>query len=162
MRKMKGFSLLLFLLYLMCFTTITFLFCQVIVSLIIPSFASIRKSRSIIALHIATDLFVRDIHSITNNNDWKQMSSHELVWHTDKEDIGWCFSGNHLIRHTGIYNQGWKHKISSIVATGIEQGVFTVDRGPNNIIGITMSFIPVVSPQKPIICHVAIKEGQKI
>lgn len=160
MRNVKGFSLLLFLLYLLLFTTITFLFCHVIVSFIIPSFASMRKCQSIIALHVASDLFVRDIHAIKSNQDWKKITSQELIWHTNQNDIGWCFMGNQLIRHMGIYDKQWKQKTTSIVATGIGQGVFTVEKAHNTVVEVTLSITPIVAPHKPILCHVAVK-GEK-
>lgn len=158
----KGFSLLSFLLYLMLFTMITFLSCQIIVSLIIPSFASMRKCRSVIALHIASDVFVRDIRSIKNDKlHWKLITPYELVWQAGEHDIGWCFSNNRLERKEGTYDQGWKSKTTSVVATGITQAVFTAEKAKNKIIGIELTLTPIIAQKKPIICYVAVRQEEK-
>ncbi len=160
MRNKKGFSLLSFLLYLMLFTMITFFSCHIILSLIIPSLRSIRKCQSIIALHIASDLFVRDVRA--GIHDWKLITSQELVWQTGDQAVGWCFSNNRLERSTGMYDQGWKSKTTSIVAAGIAHVVFTVEKAYDQIIGIEMVLTPMITSKKPVICYVAVKKGGQI
>lgn len=159
MRNKKGFSLLSFLLYLMLFTMITFFSCHIVLSLIIPSLLSMRRCQSVIALHIASDIFVRDVRAGIYN--WKVTKPHELVWQVGDHDIGWCFTDNRLERNTGMYNQGWKSKTTSIVAAGINQAVFSVEKTNKQIVGIEMVLIPVNAQKKPIICYVAVKQGEK-
>lgn len=147
----------------MLFTMITFFSCHIILSLIIPSLTSVRRCQSIIALHIASDLFVRDIRSIKNNKPhWKLITPYELVWQAGEHDIGWCFSNNRLERKEGIYDQGWKSKTTSVVATGITQAIFTVEKANNKIIGIELALTPVIAQKKPIICYVAVRQEEKI
>jgi hypothetical protein len=155
----QGFSLLSFLLYLVLFTLITFSSCHIIVSLIIPSFASMRRCQSIIKLHIATDLFVRDIRAIEGNVcKWKLITPHELIWQAGDHDIGWSFTDNRLERKEGTYNKEWKGKSTSIVAAGIAQVSFTVEKAKNNkIIGVELVMIPVVDLKKRVECYVALR-----
>ncbi|HLW73228.1 MAG TPA: hypothetical protein VKR54_04210 [Candidatus Babeliales bacterium] len=159
----KGFSLLSFLLYLVLFTMITFFSCHIIVSLIIPSLASMRTCQSIISLHIASDLFVRDMHAMRELPFyWKLITPQELVWHVDDHDIGWCFSHHRLERKEGIYNKEWKSKTTSVIVSGIEQATFTVEKAGNEIVGIEMRLTPTVAIKKPIICYVTVKSEEKV
>ncbi|HLC06905.1 MAG TPA: hypothetical protein VJJ26_01830 [Candidatus Babeliales bacterium] len=162
MNNQKGFSLLSFLLYLMLFSLITLFSCHIITSLIIPSLSAMRKCQSIIALHIASDLFVRDIRTKRGcKYDWKLITPHELIWHQDDHDIGWCFSGNRLNRKEGIYDKGWKKSTASIIAHGIAQAVFAIEKNNDHIVGIELSLTSQSNPKSPVICYVAILEQEK-
>jgi len=154
----KGFSLLSFSLYLMFFTMISLFSCHIIVSFIIPSLSSVRKCQAIVALHIASDLFVRDIRVLRGGDvDWQVITPRELVWRRADHDIGWCFVDNHLERREGVYNKKWVKKSASVVAAGLSQGMFTVEIVNNNIIGIELALTPVIAHKNPIICYVAVK-----
>ena len=145
----------------MLFTMITFFSCHIIVSLILPSLTSIRKCHSIVALHIASDLFVRDIRAIDKEkNSWKIINPHELVWASEDHDIGWRFVHNCLERIEGVYNQGWKEKTTSIVACGVSQAIFNVEKDKNHIIGIELALTPLCMLKKPIICYVALRQRE--
>ncbi len=156
MHNKKGFSLLSFLLYLMLFTFMTFFLCHIIVSLIIPSLTSARKSQSIMALHVASDLFVRDVR--TGINSWKLITPHELIWQGEDCDIGWSFADHCLKRTTGVYNGVWAHKTTSTVASGVAQVTFTPEKACDSIVGIEMKLEPRAAQSKPVICFVAVKE----
>ena len=158
MNNKKGFSLLSFLLYLVLFTMIMFFSCHIIVSLIIPSLSSMRTCQSIIALHIASDLFVRDVRAINHESHWKLITPHELVWRTGDHDIGWSFSHNRLERREGVYDEHWKNATTSVVAAGIAQGTFTVEKHKGHVIGIEIALKPIVAIKKPIICYVAVPQ----
>jgi hypothetical protein len=160
MRNKKGFSLLSFLLYLMLFSLMTGFLCHIIVSLIIPSLTSVRKCQSVMALHIASDLFVRDVHAGIHN--WKLITPHELIWQTSDGDIGWFFADNYLKRNAGLYNKGWKNKTTSIVAAGIAQATFVTEKAQDRIVGVELTFVPIVTQKKPIVCYVAVKPEEKI
>lgn len=153
----KGFSLLSFLLYLMLFTMITFFSCHIILSLIIPSLRSMRQCQSIIALHIASDLFVRDVRA--GIDDWLLITPQALVWRTGESNVGWCFADNRLERSTGVYDGKWEGRTTSIVATGITQAIFTVEKTHDWIIGIEMVCTPSIASKKPVTCYVAVKNG---
>ncbi len=159
MHKKKGFSLLSFLLYLMLFSLMTLFLCHIIVSLVIPSLSSIRRCQSVIALHITSDLFVRDVKAIDH---WKVMQPHELIWHADDQDIGWYCTDNCLKRNTGTYDQEWKHKTTSIVAAGVKKVIFTAEKVQDQIIGIEMKLMPVAAQKKPVICYVVVKEKEAV
>ena len=144
----------------MLFTIITFFLCHIIVSLIVPSFASIRQCQSIIALHIATDIFVRDIRALQNDTyHWKLITPQQLVWTVGDHDIGWSFSANRLERKEGIYDKGWKKNNTSIVASGITHAVFTAERVNNKVIGIELILTPAIAHSKPVVCYVATRQG---
>lgn len=159
MHNHKGFSLLSFLLYLMMFTGMTFFLCHIIASLVVPSLTSIRKSQSIMVLHIASDLFVRDIHA--GVSQWKLVTPYELIWQSETEDIGWSFSDCYLKRSAGLYDGGWKNKTTSIVAAGVAQATFTPEKYQNHIVGIELMMEP-KAQRKPIICFVAVRKGEKL
>lgn len=162
MRHKKGFSLLSFLIYLMFFTMIMLFSCHIIVSLVIPVFAATRTCQSIIALHIASDLFVRDIHAINHPCYWKLISPHELIWQVGDHDVGWCFSDNRLERKEGVYSHGWKHKTISIIAVGIQQATFNIEKNDKEeIVGLELVLIPMVKA-KPVVCYVAVKKEEKV
>jgi len=153
MHNKKGFSLLSFLVYLMLFSLITFFICHIIVSLVIPSLKSVRQCQSVMALHIASDLFVRDIHAIRN---WKLMTPHELIWQTEGFDIGWSCADNYLKRSTGLYNGTWKNKTTSIVAAGVAEVTFTPEKAKGHIIGMELKLVPKDVQRKSVICFAAI------
>lgn len=159
MHNKKGFSLLSFLLYLMLFTFMTFFVSHIIVSLVIPSLTSVRKSQSIMALHIASDLFVRDVHA--GIHSWKLISPHELIWQGNESDIGWSFADHYLKRTTGLYDGVWKNKTTSIVAAGVAQVTFTPEKAQDRVVGIEMKLDPKAAQKTPIICYVAVKKGEK-
>lgn len=156
----NGFSLLSFLLYLMLFSIIALCTTHIITSLLLPSLAATRTSKSLIALHIACDLFVRDIREMRNNvHKWHVTAPDELIWNTDSVAIGWHYTENRLERSSGIYNnKGWKSKKTSIVATGIAQGAFIVEKKEDHIIGIEMTLTPAEPAKKKVICYVAAKK----
>jgi hypothetical protein len=112
------------------------------------------------ALHIGSDLFVRDIH--VGVHSWKHITSHELVWQSNEGDIGWSFVDNYLKRTTGTYNEGWKNKTTSIVASGVSEATFIVEKAQDRIIGIELKIEPKVVQNKLIICYVAVKPEEKI
>jgi hypothetical protein len=160
MHNKKGFSLLSFLVYLMLFSLITFFVCHIIVSLIIPSLKSVRQCQSIMALHIASDLFVRDIHAGIHN--WKVITPHELIWQANESDIGWSCDNNYVKRTTGLYNGTWENKVTSIVAAGVAEVTFTPEKVRDRIIGVELKLMPKAAQKKPVVCYVAVKPGEKL
>jgi len=159
MHNKPGYSLLFFLLYLMSFSMIALFTAHSITSLLLPTLSATHTGKSLMALHVASDLFVRDIRMMRGKpHTWKVIMPHELVWHEEdaEYDIGWRYKDNHLERREGIYNQGWKkRKRASIVATGIERGTFTVEQANDRIIGVEMTVMPAVDPKKAVVCYVA-------
>lgn len=157
MNNNNGYLVVSFLLYLMIFSLITVFTCHIITSLLLPSFTTNRQCASLIGLHIASDLFVRDIRIMRNGTyAWKRISADELIWQSNGNDIGWLFIRDRLERREGIYHEGWSHKKTSIVATGLKKVTFSAKKADNCIVGIEMTLIPVVHRQKPIICYVAV------
>jgi type II secretory pathway component PulJ len=155
----NGFSLLSFLLYLMLFSIIALFTTHIITSLLLPSLTATRTCKSLIALHIASDLFVRDIREMRDKpHQWHIINSDEIIWHADNLDTGWCCTENRLERSTGVYNNGWRSKKTSLVAMGIMQGTFIAEKHQNHIIGIEMTLIPEIAPKKTVVCYVAVKE----
>jgi type II secretory pathway component PulJ len=142
----KGFSLFSFLLYLTLFSMITLFSCHIIVSLIVPSLFSIRRSQSIIAMHIATDLLVKDIYQGVIL--WKETKSTELMWQNKDHDISWRIDHGRVERK--------ENGTTSIVATGVDQGFFSITKRENDIMGIELTLIPTVDKKKVIVSYVAV------
>ena len=165
MTSTKGFSLLSFLLYLTLFSIITFFICQAITSLVIPSLISLRKNQSLVALHIASDFFVRDIKTIANEPDaWQIILPHELIWRKKQVDenanaIGWRFIDNRLERREGLYEGNWKKVKTRIIAKGLTKVIFSPEKDANHIIAIELSMTSSLAAQKPVICYVCTKNG---
>ncbi len=158
MNNKNGFSLISFLLYLMLFSIIALFIANIITSLLLPSLTATHTCRSIISLHIASDLFVRDIHHMKGKPyQWKKISQDELIWHTDDHDIGWCCIKKRIERREGIYNNGWKSKKTSIISSGIKHGTFTVENHHNHIIGLEMSLVSDYAPHKTVIGYASLK-----
>lgn len=161
MCNQKGFSLLSFLLYLMLFSMITVFSCHVITSLIIPSLAATQKCQSIVALHSATDLFVRDIRAMRGGiYIWQVTTCQELIWSQASRAVGWCFVNNRLERKEGTYDKGWKNATTSVIAKGIAKAAFVIEKDNDTIVGIELILTPQCQMKRPVICYVAIG-GQK-
>lgn len=161
MHDKKGFSLISFLIYLLIFSMVTTFICHIITVLIIPSFVSLRKNQSVIAIHIATDCFVRDIKNIKNGHyAWDLISPHELIWQVGNHNVGWSFADNRLERREGIYKNGWKEVKTSIVAKNLSNALFTVEKINNQIMGITLVLTPLAF-EKTITCYVVVKKQEK-
>lgn len=154
----KGFSLLSFLVYLTLFSTVALFCCHLVAALIIPALSDMRKCQSLIAVHVASDFFVRDIRTIQKNTViWKCISPQELIWGDDSHDIGWSFVNNRLERREGTYQGGWKGTKASIVAKGLSHSVFTVHKNTDAIVGVELLLTPECAIQRPIGCYAAVR-----
>lgn len=158
MHNKKGFSLISFLVYLLVFSMVTACMCHIITILIIPSFVSLRKNQSVIAMHIATDCFVRDVKNMKDGDTWNVMFEHELIWPVGDHNIGWSFSDHRLQRKEGIYKNGWSDVKTSIVAKGLENAVFVVKKDNDQIAGIELTLTAQCCPQKPVSCYISLKK----
>lgn len=157
MSKRKGILLVSFLVYLILFSMVTFLINHVITKLVIPSFSSLAKNTSIVALHIASDIFVRDVVKIQEHGCvWKVVSPHELVWQIDDLTLGWYFSENSLKRKEGASSDNWRNVKKSIIAKDLIDTVFIIEKDKEDIIGIELIMKPRYTPEKPIKCYVSI------
>jgi hypothetical protein len=158
MKNRNGFLLIPFLVYLMLFSLIVLFTCRIINSLIIPSFIKTRTYQSLIALHLVTDLLVKDLRSAHGKmHTWNLVTPHELIWHNGEKNIGWRFIENRLERTEGIYdNNKWKKKKRSIAAAAINEVTFIVETG-NNVSTIECTLIPDIDKNYSINSFVAIK-----
>ncbi len=157
----KGFSLLSFLLYLVLFSLMMLLSCHIVTSLIIPSFSSIRRSQSLISLHIATDLFVRDIRIMRNSeHQWKVIRPQEVIWNQGNSDIGWLFVDNRLERREGTYDEEWKNSTMSTIARNISKATFIYETRGGRVVGIELVMMPPWQKEKPVTCYVAVSKQE--
>jgi hypothetical protein len=153
----QGSSLLSFIIYLMLFSTIALFFCSTITSLILPTRALIHKHQSLIGLHLAIDIFVKDVRATKEAQfTFKQISQQELIWYNKKNAIGWRFANNRLERIEGEYNNGWKKKRRSIAAMGIKEAIFTIEKYKDQAIGVEIAVVPIIEGASPIKGYVAI------
>ena len=165
MHNKNGFSLISFLLYLVLFSLISLFMCHMITFLILPVLHETRLCKTLVKLHIASDLFVRDIKRLKNEkNSLKLVTTQALVWFTNDEDVGWSIEDNKLKRSAGIYKNGWRERNTSIIADEIANGTFTVGMQNNRVIGVEMTLVPSVNKEKCVICYVALRseDEQKI
>lgn len=148
----KGTSLLTFSVYLMLFSMVTFFMCHLITFMIIPSMKSMRQCQALIALHIATDLFVRDIKTIKEHAcEWKITTVHELVWNQDNQDIGWRFCDNRLER---------KEKgVANIITKGVAQATFVLEKEGEKVTGVELTLKPLANMAKTVTCYVALTQN---
>lgn len=158
MNHKRGFSLVSFLLYLSLFSVATLCMCQIITIHIIPGLSSLRKTQSIIALHSATDVFVRDIKNIKDGTCvWNVILPHELIWQEKNQSIGWCFYQNRLERREGTYKKGWQDVKTSVIARGISNARFTAEKDDKGIVGMELALTPHCAPKKTVTSYVCLR-----
>jgi len=132
MKYNAGFSLIIFMIYLLLFSLIVVLTTSIISTLFIPSLASVHKCNFLIELHIAQDLFVGDVRKIESAKSLKSINSHELTWCNEKTDICWRFNNNRLERVEENRTDVKSKKNTSIVASGISEATFTIEKSNMN------------------------------
>ena len=75
---------------------------------------------------------MRDVHMAPLDiKEWKKISSSEIIWHYNNQDIAWCHKGKKLIRSEGCYSKQsdtWYKKINSVAAQHIDTLTFTVNK----------------------------------
>jgi hypothetical protein len=133
--------------------------CHIITILILPSFSAIKKTQSLISLHVASDFFIRDIHYMRKNKYiWQVISPHEIIWHQNNCDRGWRFFNNCLERREGTYNGNgtWKNATTSLIAKNMLTTLFAVIQTEQYDEAIELTLASQYVPQKPIICYVSL------
>jgi hypothetical protein len=152
-----GFSLIAFLLYLALSTLIVTCIYNAIAQFFLPSLCSIRKYKELLSLHIMADLFIKEIRHNTLKQ-WKETTSHLVVWNNGAEDIGWQCNENKLERIQGIYEHGkWKKKRTSMVGLGLDTATFFFEYKEGKIIAIELVLAGVYDSQKIVRSYVAIR-----
>jgi len=128
--KKRGFLLLSFLLYLLLFTLLATLCFDWVLTSFTTYTLRARRNAVIINAHTALDLFIRDVHMAPLDvKEWKKISSSEIIWHHNNQDIGWCHKNKKLIRSEGHYSKQsdtWHKKINSIAVQHINTLIFIV------------------------------------
>ncbi len=131
-RNKRGFLLLSFLVYLLLFTLLVSLCFDWALTLFTTYTMRAQRNVVIINAYIAQDLFIRDIHMAPlDEQEWKKITTSEIIWSTHNWDIGWCYKNKKLIRNEGHYNkqmQKWDKKTASIAAQHINALIFTVNK----------------------------------
>ena len=132
MYKKKGFLLLSFLLYLLLYILLTTLCFDWVLASFTTYTLRARRNAVVINAYTAHGLFIRDIHMAPLDvKEWKKISSSEVIWHYNNQDIGWCHKDKKLIRSEGHYNKQsdtWHKKINSIAAQHINTLTFAVTK----------------------------------
>jgi len=130
--KSEGFSLLSFLVYLLLFTfLVTLCFDWALISFTTYT-ARAQRNMAIITSYTACGLFIRDLQlAPPNEQEWKKISTTEIVWHANDQDIGWHYKDKKLIRNEGHYNKKtdrWHKKTTSTAAQHINSLTFAVKK----------------------------------
>jgi len=129
-----------------------------ITQFIFPSLQSIRSNKEKLTLHIALDLFVKEIRMCTIKQ-WKETTIDSIIWNNGKQDIGWRFNKNKLERIQGIYNTNgnWKKSKTSIIVLNINKIEFHFKYINQKIVGIESIITGNDGTQKSIHSFVAIR-----
>ncbi len=128
MQNSTGFTLITFSLYVSLFSLLSMLCFQWATRIMLNSKTMNYNTHTTTNIFMAYDVLMRDIHCAPQNIKWwKKITSTELIWKTEKSDIGWSFDGNTIKRSEGIYNaqrNTWKKRTTSIVARNISTLTF--------------------------------------
>jgi len=156
MDKKNGFSLILFLLYLFLFSSITVCICTIFTSLVLPTITNTRQCRSLMALHIASDLFFNDIQQAKKSSIvWQKTTDNEIIWSNKDVSIGWKIDKNTLKRKEGIYSlEKWKKATTCVIADRMEYGKFRIEKHNGIIMALSCSLA--ITQDKIVECYVAL------
>jgi hypothetical protein len=87
-------------------------------------------AQQIIQVHSVQARFMRDIETTyAGRRYWLYHDATSLIWHTDKQDIGWFIMDGKVLRRAGTYNAkkgAWHTKKTSLAATAISKGTFDI------------------------------------
>ena len=152
----KGFMLVSFLVYLLFFSVIISFFVHTLFMVIVPSLSSLRTTQAIISLHTASDLFVRDIRKMRSiDHRWQLVLDKEIIWSAgDGVSVGWKLYNGCLGRREGIYKGKWSKCSKSLVAKGLSDAFFRMDRDKK---GIELILVSRKTPQKVVNCYVSLR-----
>src|SRR5690606_18714123 len=121
---------------------------------------STRMCQQLIAFHTASDLFVRDIRK-TDLFSLKEVTPTRLLWNDGTKNIEWHYYNNTLKRTEGNYHKKkWKKKTTSIIATGLDNVIFTIDSINDKTIGIALQLIPLKNNKKTLNFYVAVRHHE--
>lgn len=150
-----GFSLVLFLVYILIFSLISCGICHMIVAIVLPSLHQRRQYQSLLLLESALDLFIRDIR-MNRKNQWKILEQHKIAWNDGQKDIEWHYDDKKIERIEGIYEHKWKKKYTSIIATNLAKASFSYHHNDGRLSGITITVIQAGGYKEPVTHYVAV------
>jgi hypothetical protein len=157
MKHKQGHSLVSFLLYVLLSSLIVCLMFHSISYFIVPSLRSIQLYKEQISLHMALDLFVKEIR-VSAVTQWQEIAADSIIWSEQEKSIGWRCINNRLERIQGIYKSGdWKKRRSSVVATHIHSLLFRYDIIAEKLVGIEIVLTGSHCLQKPVRGYVGIR-----
>jgi hypothetical protein len=136
MRHKKGFSLLSFLVYLLCSSIIVCCLYSIVTTTILPCLRSIESHKKQLALILLSDLFVKEIRTSTIAL-WKVVQPAVVIWNDGEKDICWRLHKKRVERIEGVYkNDNWHKKTTSVIRTNIDYSMFNYDYKKGKIVGI--------------------------
>jgi len=157
MKNKDGFSLILFLFYLMLNSIIICSICSIIVTFVLPSLQSSYIYQKQLALHIALDVFVKEIRA-SKIVEWKLVTPDIIIFNDGENDIGFRCYKNRFERLAGIYkNNHWQKRRISVIGQGISKVTFLYDYINEKIIGIESILTSLHFPEKTINGYVAVR-----
>jgi len=150
----KGFSLVLFLIYILIFSLISCGICHIIATVVIPSLRNHRECQSLLLLQSAIDIFVRDIR-MNRKNQWKALEPQRIIWNDGEKDREWRYHDKKLERIEGIYEKEWKSKYTSVIATNLAKVLFSYHYKNSQLSGVTITVTPAGRYKEPLVNYVS-------
>ena len=129
---------------------------------IVPSLRSIQLYKEQISLHMALDLFVKEIRASVVTQ-WQEIAADSIIWSDQEKEVGWQYQNGRLERIQGIYKDGvWKKRRTSVIAINIHFLAFRYDIVAEKLVGIEVVLTGSRCLQKPVRGYVGIRKQGKI
>jgi hypothetical protein len=157
MKNNSGFSLIMFLFYLTLNSMIICCLCSIIVTCVLPSIRVSSLYHKELGLHLALDVFVREIRS-SKIVEWKLVTADTFIFNNGENDIGWRCYKNKFERIVGTYiHNHWQKRRINVIAQGVSKVMFSYDFIHEKIIGIECILTNKDQTEKTINSYVAVR-----
>jgi hypothetical protein len=137
----RGFLLVSLCVYLAFFMLLLVLSMQLMGPGIISSFSRTNGCQSLLDLHSASDLFLRDLwQAPADISAWHVHTDSLLIWNSGKKTVGWSTADATIKRMEGLYEPAsgaWRDLIQSVVLKNAH-GIFRSSHDTNHMKSIAL------------------------
>lgn len=153
----NGFSLLSFLLYLICSITILSAVFYGITHTVLPLIHATREYKMLVSMHIALDAFVDDVRK-SHVKHFTVVTPDYIIWNNGAVDVCWGYENGRFERIQGVYKNGrWEKRRTSVVGLSVASVLFHYDYKEGRIAGVECSLCGKGSTAKNIAGYVAVR-----